>query len=100
MAQFIPDGLLGITRRMTASEISIYNIDCGPGGILSGRQEYYRSGKPELAAYAFQLPSCIMDDQSLYTLTIYKIDALPSADPQEIQNGGKRRRRKNTRRRR
>ena len=96
----IPDALIGLTRRLTANEISIYMIDCGPGGLLQGQQEYYSSGNPGLAAYVFRLPSCVMDGDGLYTVTIYKANDIPAPDPQEVQDGGKKRRnrKRNTRR--
>ena len=77
----IPNALLGVSRRLTANEIGMYKIDCGPGGSLHGTKPYYESGNPELHAYVFDLPSCVMDADGLYTLTIYLKSQTTTEDP-------------------
>jgi len=72
----IPDSILGIERTLTASEISIYDIDAGPLGTR--RAEFYPSARPELRAYHFYLRSVIMDSNNLYYLTIRKNTGDPS----------------------
>ena len=72
----IPDSILGIERTLTASEISIYDIDAGPLGTR--RAEFYPSARPELRAYQFYLRSVIMDSNNLYYLTIRKNTGDPS----------------------
>ena len=101
-APTIPDAILGVKRKLTASEASLYRIDCGPGGAWSGQRPYYKSGWPALAAYAFVTPSCTMDQDQLYTMTIYKEQDVPNTTNDPTANnssGGKRRRRKTHRRR-
>ena len=93
-APIIPEGVIGMMRRLTTSEISMYMIDCGPGGIHSGREMFYTSGDPRLAAYVFQMPSCIYDADGLYTLTIHKADNLPALSDPGNPNGGTRTRRR------
>ncbi len=78
----IPDAILGVSRRLTANEIALYMIDCGPNGSLHGKQDYFYSGHPGLTAYVFCLPSCVMDNEGLYTVTIYRADSLCETDPQ------------------
>ena len=72
----IPDSILGVERTLTASEISIYDIDAGPLGTR--RAEFYPSARPELRAYHFYLRSVIMDSNNLYYLTIRKNTGDPS----------------------
>lgn len=66
----IPDALLDQERALTAAEISIYNIDAGPGGTHIAT--FYRSDHAELAQYRFYVRSVVADRQGLYYLTIRK----------------------------
>lgn len=83
----IPDGVLGMKRLLTANEISIYNINCGPGGSWNkGQGGTFKSDIPELAKYNFIMKSCGMDTRGLYELTITK-----------DKSGGRRKTRRNRR---
>jgi len=66
----IPDAILDQERALTAAEISIYNIDAGPGGFTVS--PYYRSALLELIQYRFYVRSVIADQRGLYYLTIRK----------------------------
>lgn len=72
----IPDSILDVERTFTASEISIYDIDAGPGGTR--RDGFYPSARPELRAYYFYLRSVFMDSNGLYYMTIRKKTGDPS----------------------
>ena len=74
---YIPDKILGIERRLTAEEISIYKIYAGKNGELGGKQKYFESALPELKEYFFEMDSVVMDNLSLYTVTIHKRGAQP-----------------------
>lgn len=72
-APYIPDGVLGMTRMLTASESSIYNINCGAAGSWNkGQGGTFKSAFPELAKYNFTMKSCGMDSRGLYEITITK----------------------------
>lgn len=75
----IPDAILNIERTLTASEISVYNIYAGPGGIFI--EEWYSSKMTNLKSYRFYLRSTTMDKDGLYYLTIRKEQDI-SDDPQ------------------
>jgi hypothetical protein len=86
---------------MLMDEIALYEINCDLPGPAPG---FYKSNLPALADYVFQMPSCVYDNEKLYTLTIYKEREMPNTanDPAITNNqaAGKRRRRKTHRRRR
>lgn len=95
----IHPGILGIKRRMLGEEVGLYHIKCDTPGPAPG---FYKSDFPALSDYVFQLPSCIYDDEKLYTLTIYKESEMPNVTNDPAANnmeGGKRKRRKTRRRR-
>jgi hypothetical protein len=71
----IPDAILDMERVLTAAEISIYNINAGPGGSLVAR--FYRSAHPDLHQYRFYIRSVISDTRGLYYLTIRKDGVSP-----------------------
>jgi len=66
----IPDSELGILRALTAEEISVYQIDAGPGGTWN--RLWYESARPELRDYQFHLRNVTADELGLYYLTITK----------------------------
>jgi hypothetical protein len=71
-APHIPDSILGVTRKLTSSEIAIYNIDCGKHGNLSEKNDTFSSNYIDLSGYVFKMTSCAMNEEQLYTLTILR----------------------------
>ena len=64
----ITSSILGVERRLTANEITPYQIYAGPGGTW--QREWYYSQLPELSEYRFYLRSVIGDRDGFYYLTI------------------------------
>lgn len=69
---YIPDSVLGVERRLTAEEISMYKIWAGKNGELAGKQKYFNSGIPELKEYFFEMDKVVADELGLYTVIIHK----------------------------
>lgn len=79
MSDPIPRTLLGKEQRLTAVQISHYQINAGPGG--SWVHDWYESARPEYRDYRFHLRAVIADSEGYYYVTIQKADAIeePSA---------------------
>jgi hypothetical protein len=69
MSSPIPDSLIGVEQKLTANQISRYEIHAGPGGTWVC--EWYASARPELSDYRFYLRSVVMDEKGYYYLTIH-----------------------------
>jgi hypothetical protein len=66
----IADSDLGKLQVLTAEQISIYQINAGPGGTW--KRDWYESNRLELKGYQFHLQSVIQDEKGYYYLTITK----------------------------
>ena len=69
MTPAIPESLIGVEQKLTADQISKYQIIAGPNG--SWVREWYPSARNEFAEYRFYLRSVVMDSNGYYYLTIY-----------------------------
>jgi hypothetical protein len=78
--EIIPINLLNRELRLTANEINLYSIYCGPNGSWSTNNGIYYSDDPLYYSYKFKLRSCLADVYGYYYVTIMKINNYTNND--------------------
>ena len=59
-----------LNTKLSLRTVSQYSIDCGPGGSLSGKNIWLKSGDSKLKNYLFKVKSCGSDANDYYYLYI------------------------------